>query len=255
LVRLRSAGHQYHGTFFLRNRPELKLLRDIANEKALGSTLTIAVLACRKGAEVYSVVWAVRSARPDLNLIIHAVDISNDVVKIAEEGLYSTAPNSLVNSQIFERLTEKEVRLICDREGENLKVLKEGIIWHVADVRDPALPPRLQYPEVVLANRFLCHMNPADAESCLRRVARLVKRGGFLFVSGVDLDVRTKVALDMGWCPIAELLEVHNGDPSLRRDWPWHYWGLEPLNRRRPDWNVRYASVFKLSPSELQMTG
>src|SRR5215831_5681373 len=72
LVKLRSERRQYHGTFFLRNRPELELIRAIANESEKGATLRIGVVACSNGAEVYSIVWAVRSARPDLKLVVHA---------------------------------------------------------------------------------------------------------------------------------------------------------------------------------------
>src|SRR4051812_9949355 len=71
--------------------------------------------------------------------------------------------------------------------------------------------------------------------------------GGYLFVSGVDLDVRTRVALDLGWEPVDDALEeLHEGDPSLPEAWPARYYGLEPLDKKRPDWKVRYASVFKL---------
>ena len=98
-----------------------------------------------------------------------------------------------------------------------------------------------------MANRFLCHMDPPDAEACLRNVAHLVKRGGYLFVSGVDLDVRTKVAREMGWKPVTELLrEIHEGDTSLIKGWPLEYWGLEPLCDDRSDWKLRYASVFQI---------
>jgi hypothetical protein len=93
----------------------------------------------------------------------------------------------------------------------------------------------------------LCHMQPAEAETCLRRLASLVKPGGYLFVSGVDLEVRTKVARETGWRPVTELIgEIHEGDQSLRKDWPLQYWGLEPLDQRRGDWNLRYASVFQV---------
>src|SRR5437867_11883789 len=35
----------------------------------------------------------------------------------------------------------------------------------------------------------------------------------YLFVSGVDLDVRTKVAIELGWKPISDLLEeIHEGE-------------------------------------------
>jgi hypothetical protein len=76
-----------------------------------------------------------------------------------------------------------------------------------------------------VANRFLCHMHPEEAEECLCNLARLVKPGGYLFVSGVDLGVRTKVARELGWRPVTELIsEIHEGDPSLRRGWPLEYW-------------------------------
>jgi 2-polyprenyl-3-methyl-5-hydroxy-6-metoxy-1,4-benzoquinol methylase len=79
-----------------------------------------------------------------------------------------------------------------------------------------------------VANRFLCHMEPAAAERCLRNIARLVKPGGYLFVSGVDLDVRTRVARGMGWKPVMDLIrEIHEGDPSSRDGWPVDYTGLE----------------------------
>ena len=51
--------------------------------------LDICVLACSKGAEVYSILWAIRSARPDLRLTLHAVDISQEILEFAERGVYS----------------------------------------------------------------------------------------------------------------------------------------------------------------------
>jgi SAM-dependent methyltransferase len=105
--------------------------------------------------------------------------------------------------------------------------------------------------DVVVANKFLCHMPPVGAEKCLRNLVRLVKPGGYLFVSGVDVDVRTKVAIELGWEPVRNLIEeMHDGDPSVRRDWPWQYWGLEPFDGKRHDWSVRYASVFQIGAAE-----
>jgi len=90
-------------------------------------------------------------------------------------------------------------------------------------------------------------MESSEAETCLRNIVRLVVPGGYLFVSGIDLDVRTKVARELGWKPVLDLLEdVHDGDVSIRQSWPFEYWGLEPLDKRRSDWKVRYASVFQI---------
>ena len=163
-----------------------------------------------------------------------------------------TAPNTseLVGAPIFERLTAHDKRQMFDWEGDQAKVkswLRKGIAWRLGDAADPELIRGLGTQDMVVANNFLCHMAPADAEKCLRNIGQLVSPGGYLFVSGVDLDVRTKVALDLGWEPVTELMaEIHDGDPSVRADWPWQWWGLEPLNRRRHDWQTRYATAFRI---------
>jgi hypothetical protein len=66
-------------------------------------------------------------------------------------------------------------------------------------------------------------------------------------VTGIDLDVRTKVAREEAWIPIADLArEIHEGDTSILAGWPLEYWGLEPFDDRRPDARIRYASVFRV---------
>jgi chemotaxis protein methyltransferase CheR len=275
LVRLHAARKQSFGTFFLRNRPELELIRGLANRESPGARLAIAVLACSKGAEVYSITWAIRSARPDLKLDVHALDTSSQILAFAERGVYSlespdpfnmtnhdsvTAGQDVTwntcrdqNAPIFERLTDAEIRELCEVEGDQVKVkswLREGITWLHLDAGDPEMIDVLGLQDIVVANRFMCHMEPATAERCLRNIARLVKPGGYLFVSGIDLDVRTRVAREMGWTPITDLIrEIHEGDVSLRRGWPLEYWGLEPFRDDRRDWRIRYASVFQVGQS------
>jgi len=264
LVRLRAARRQYFGTLFFRNRPELDLLGSLLDQQRLASSVAISVLACSKGAEVYSIAWAIRSRHPDLKFSLHAVDISEVILAFAERGVYSLTNREGVtegeelarttwqdqHASIFERMTDAEMEAMFDREGDHVRVkegLKEAVTWHLADAEDPELLSLLGPQDVVVANRFLCHMAPAAAEKCLRSIARLVKPGGYLFVSGADVDVRTKVARQMGWRPVTHLIrEVHEGDASLRRAWPLEYWGLEPLQDDRPGWPTRYASVFQL---------
>jgi hypothetical protein len=250
LVRLHANRRQYFGTFFLRNRPALELMSRLAQQKVHGSTLRIAVLACSIGAEVYSILWAIRSARPDLKVVLCAMDISKEILAFAETGIYATNASSLVGAPIFERLTAGEKRKMFDWEGDQAKVkswLREGVAWRLGDAADPELIRDLGPQDMVVASNFLCHMAPADADQCLRNIGQLVSSGGYIFVSGVDLDVRTKVALDLGWKPVEELIaEIHDGDVSVRADWPCQWWGLEPLNRSRPDWQIRYAAAFRI---------
>jgi SAM-dependent methyltransferase len=250
LICLGANRRQYFGTFFLRNRPALELMRRLAEQKAHGATLKITVLACSIGAEVYSILWTIRSARPDLKVSLCAVDISKEILNFAEQGIYAPNTSEFVGAPIFERMTGHEKRKMFDWEGDQAKVkswLRKGIAWWLGDAADPELIRDLGPQDMVVASNFLCHMAPADAERCLRNIGQLVSPGGYLFVSGVDLGVRTKVALELGWEPLTELMaEIHDGDPSVRADWPWHWWGLEPLNRKRHDWETRYAGVFRI---------
>ena len=250
LVCRRADREMFLGTHFLRNRPALELMRRLVDDKEHSAPLKLAVLGCSVGAEVYSILWTLRSSRPDLDVAVHALDISEDVLRVAECGVYSPDASGLVNHPIFQGLDEAEREQIFDWEGGEGRIkpwLREGITWQLGDGSDPNLISRLGPQDVVVANNFLCHMSAQSAQLCLCNLAHLVSPGGYLFVTGVDLDVRTNVALELGWEPIAELrAEIHDGDPLVRSDWPWQWWGLEPLDRRRPEWETRYSAVFRI---------
>ena len=250
IVRRRARRQQFIGTFFLRNRPELEQIRRLVATRPDGAELRLAILGCSIGAQVYSVLWTIRSARPDLKILTSGVDISPRVLAVAEQAVYSNESSGMVQASIFERLSEVERQEIFDWDGDNGTVkpwIREGIRWLLADATDPEVVRLLGPQDMVLASNFLCHMPPEAAERCLRNMARLVKPGGHLLVLGVDLDVREKVARELGWQPLLELIrEIHDGDPSVRGDWPWAWWGLEPLDDRRRDWQLRYAAAFRL---------
>lgn len=276
LIQLRERT-QSTGTYFLRNRPELKLLLRLLDQFPNGATVDMAVLGCSKGAEVYSISYAIRTAREDLSLRLSALDIDKETLEFAEAGVYSlgsgeqaskasafsvesgdevaarTSKDQPPSSSMFERMSPVEMEAMFERDGELARVrsqFRNAIIWRVGNAGDPNLVAELGSQDIVMANRFLCHMHPDAAESCLRNLARLVKSNGYLFVSGVDLAVRSKVASDYGWRPVIDLMdEIHEGDPSLRRGWPLEYWGLEPLDQGKEDWKLRYASVFQLPGS------
>jgi chemotaxis methyl-accepting protein methylase len=271
-----SKRNQSHATFFMRNRPEMELMCRVVDQKSRGADVTISVLGCSKGAEVYSILWNIRRSRPDLRVTLQAVDVSAEIVDFAREGAYSlkgpdsfkalddsrmTADEKLFRltyrdqgfnecESIFERLDQSDMDAMFDRSGDRATVkpwLREGIAWRVGDASDRGLIRELGAQDVVVANRFLCHMPPAAAENCLRNLSNLVRRGGYIFVSGVDLDVRTRVAKELHWEPVSDLIrEIHEGDFSLTPGWPLNWWGLEPFRQERADWKIRYASVFRV---------
>lgn len=248
---LQGVRAQAFSTCFLRNRPELELIRRLVGRRPKGDQLRVTVLGCSTGAEAYSVAWCIRSARPDVSLILHAVDISKQAVEVARCGEYSLTASKLSSTRICDGMSAVEMEELFHRNGDLVTVkswIKEGINWRVGDAGDGKVVDALEPQDMVVANNFLCHMEPAEAERCLRNVARLVKPDGYLFVSGIDLDVRTKVASELGWKPVEELRqEIHEGDPYLKRFWPSQYGGLEPLDKRRSDWRMRYAAVFQLN--------
>ena len=101
LVKLRSARMQRHGTFFQKPSGTGIDSCPVKSKSCKDSTLRVSVLACSNGAEVYSILWTIRSARPDLRVIVHAVDLSTEVLEIGKNGLYSPNPSDLVDSPIF----------------------------------------------------------------------------------------------------------------------------------------------------------
>jgi chemotaxis methyl-accepting protein methylase len=257
---------QNHSTFFFRNRAEIELIRRLADQASHGSRIDIAVFACSKGAEVYCIAWVLKTARPDLTVNLRAIDISQQVVEFARRGVYSLEDGDIKSDAAelgvgtfsdqppgyspFMFMSESEKNAMFDRDGDVVRIkpwIKEGITWQCTDAGDPDLTSMMPPQDMVIANRFLCHMKPEAAERILRNISRVVKPGGYLFVSGIDLDVRMRVAMDMKWKAVTELMkEIHDGDPSIRDGWPFEYWTKEPLNPRRHDASIRYASAFKI---------
>jgi chemotaxis methyl-accepting protein methylase len=253
MVNRHADREMYLGTHFLRNRPELELMRRLLGTATPGARVKIAVLGCSIGVEVYSIVSTLRMGRPDLEISLYASDISAEAVRIGEQGVYDAEALALAAWPIFDGLSESERAELFDWDGDAARVkpwLRDGLTWEVADAADPTLAARLGPHDIVVANNFLCHMPAPSAGACLRNLAQLVAPGGYLFVTGVDLDVRTETARELGWEPVAELrAEIHDGDPLVRADWPWRWWGLEPLDSRRRDWETRYSAAFRIAQS------
>ena len=97
-------------------------MRRLAQRKADRSVLRIAVLGCSIGAEVYSILWAIRSASPHLKIALCAVNISKEALDFARNGIYAAAASKFVGAPIFKRLTVVQNREIFNFEGDWAKV-------------------------------------------------------------------------------------------------------------------------------------
>ncbi len=245
---------QSHMTWFMRNIPQLELLRDLLSRVGHGSTVRIASIGCSTGAELYSALWVIRTARPDLHVVACGVDISEHVVEIARRGVYrpggSLLEGGLYNVTGSADLARELVALdglVDPAPGGAVRVkdwLRDGVSWLACDATDPALLELLGRQDVVIARNFLGPMEDDLAEACLRNVARLAQPNGYLVVDGVDLDLKTRVMRSLDLRPVEDRIEeVHVADPT-KADWPWTRWSHEPLDRTRPDWVLRYSTIF-----------
>jgi chemotaxis protein methyltransferase CheR len=233
--------HQTNFTYFLRNVPLLELLRDLVPNGRTGNTWRVTVVGCSTGAELYSLLWYLRSARPNLRFSAIGADIVDAAVAKASSGEYCIEDEELA------WLSGPIRNAIFDQVAGAIRIkdwIRDDIQWIVADATDPNISDALGPTNLLLANNFLGAMADPKAEECMENLLRLVSPGGYFVFNG-DLDVKTRFARRHDLVPICDRIEaIHFGDPS-RTGWPWTYWASEPIDNSRPDWQTRYSVVFK----------
>jgi SAM-dependent methyltransferase len=229
-------------TRFFRNLPQLELVRDLVLERPRGEPVKIASIGCSTGAELYSVLWLIRTARLTRDVQALGIDLAEECVQAASRGVY---PCRVVE---VAKVSEARHPGLFTREGKTFvipAILKEAVTWAVGDACASDLVARFGPHDVVFANNFLFHMPPERAESCLRNLARLVARDGYLVVSGADLDVRSRVLGELGFVPVTTRWEEIHAAEDVHAAWPLQFMGLEPIDRSRQDCAARYATVFR----------
>jgi len=232
-------------TRFFRNLPQLELIRDLVLERPPGPPVKILSLGCSTGAELYSALWLIRTARPTQQVQALGVDISEECIQAASRGVYPFRVPEVAVGGVSENSHER----FLTREAKTLVVLdwiKESVRWAVGDACSPDLAAHFGRHDVVFANNFLFQMPPDRSEACLRNLTPLVAPNGYLVVSGVDLDLRSRILGELGFVPVtARYEEIHTAE-DVHTAWPLRAWGLEPIDRTHDDWPARYATVFRL---------
>jgi len=248
---------QSHYTQFMRNPPLLSLIGALALQYPLNGHVKIASIGCSTGAELYSVLHSVRKFRSDLQLTALGIDISAAVVEVARQGIYHpdvpaaegssyAAGRAEVASVDVPSLSEI-LQPLPDGSVQVKDWLRRDVTWLTADATDGRLLDLIGQQDLVLANNFMGPMEDPLAERCLRNMMRLVAPGGYLIVDGVDLDIKTKVLKASGFQPVLTSQDEIWASDGSKRGWPWLRWALEPLDRREPDWAVRYTVIFHLA--------
>jgi chemotaxis methyl-accepting protein methylase len=230
-------------TRFFRNVPLLDALASLQLRGGGDEALRVAILGCSTGAEAYSVAWALRLACPELKLRCIAIDIVESAVAAAREGVYAST------SRALEGVPDEMLDLAFERRSEAFYVrddLRQDVTFMVGDACSEELLDKLGPQDIVTANNFLVHMSDEAAEACLYRIGRTVAPGGVLVVWGINPEIRTRVMTALGFAPLPVNLEdIHQADRPALEAWPLKWWGLEPLDKSRPDWPVRYCTIFR----------
>jgi chemotaxis protein methyltransferase CheR len=227
-------------TYFLRNVPLLEVLRDLALKIPTGDKWRVISVGCSTGAELYSLLWYIRSSRPDLQISAVGVDIADVVVAKANSGEYFPEDDELL------LLSNPMIEVLFDQAVGAVKVkdwIRKDIQWLVADAMDPNILDLLGSADLLLANNLFGAMPDEKAEKFMDNLLRLVSPGGYFVLNG-NLDVKTRFAKKHGLAPVCERIEaIHFGDPTKIK-WPWYHTSPEPIEKRRRDWRTRYAQVF-----------
>jgi len=233
--------YQSHFTRFLRNAPLCEVLRDLVSKMPYGRTLRLASFGCSTGAELYTLLWYLRTARPDLHIFALGTDIVEAVVQKADRAEYLKTDDELA------WLPASMFPVLFDSVGAGFRVkewLRSDTRWLTADATNPELQQTLQPVDLLLANNFLGPMPDHLAEACMENLLRLVVPGGYIVLDGVDLDLKTRFVQKHGLVPICDRMDAINRADRSKEGWPWKRWATEPIEQRRPDWQARYAVVF-----------
>ena len=134
-----------------------------------------------------------------------------------------------------------------------MRVLEMGISWIVEDAKNPVLLKLIGLQNIVLANNFLIHLRNPEAKACLQNIMNLVAPGGYLCLWNVAPDLKIDLVASFRLKPIYEKIEqIYEADKTALNNWPWKYWGEEPLDKKRPDWMIRYSMVFEVPNRDSQ---
>lgn len=237
-----------HFTGFLRLPAQFDVLTGTIARSFVESRRTdrlrIAVLGCSNGAEAYSIASVLKRHYPAMGFEVRAYDISPDCVRTGRTAVYRA--EEVYNNRLL------SAEFVCStfNQQEGALVVKDDIARHVhfdvADIRND-LMTTVGLCDVVFAQNVLFHMPRPVARRTLRNIAALLRRDSFLFIDGVDLDLRARLTKRMGLAPVTDSIEqIHNEARRARAaGWPYHYWGLEPYCDG-PHAARRYATIFRV---------
>ncbi|MBE7212816.1 MAG: hypothetical protein INR65_17525 [Gluconacetobacter diazotrophicus] len=257
-----SPGHRpqfSHTTVFFRNRPQLEewagtLLPRVWPEGAAG--LEALVCGGSTGCEAYSFLAALREFGPGGTAALRARVLSIDVAEtVTAQGRAGRFPE-----EAFRPLHGMEGGMPEDVRARWFTAEEGGRFWRpqpelgVAEFQtlDLLAAPLAWEFDLLVCQNVLTHLTPPVAATLLARLLDRAKARAVFVCSGVDLDLKARIAA-AGFRPwTGRLEEIHEAFATHRMHYRLnrgqHYFELEDIDRARPDWEARYSTLFYRCP-------
>lgn len=221
--------------------PVVALFDDVAARRPL----RIASAGCSNGAEAYTVASFLIRRHPYLEFTVHAFDLDEAIVEKAATASFLPEQEVYCNR----KMTQEFVEATFDVSGDHYVVkpeIRRHVSFTVADALDRDALSRLGRMDIVLAQNFLFHLEPADAARALDNICLMLNDRAALLLDGTDLPLRQRHTRKHGLEPLDwQIEQIHNEARWARGEgWPYRYWGLEPFMTSRRDWRRRYATIF-----------
>lgn len=220
------------------------VLRDWLHADRSSGPVRIASIGCSIGAEPYTVACTLAQADPAVDFRIRGFDLDAGAIERACAAVYTQQEldsGGNVSADFRDRLFEPT--------GDGWRVrpqIAARVSFARADVLDPDLPKIVGESDIVLAQNMLYHFPPRTAAKAFRNICKCLAPRAALFVDGMDVGLRARLTRALKLAPLDfEIEQMHEEARSERGScWPYIYWSLEPLDKRRADWRRRYATIF-----------
>ena len=250
-----------HTTVFFRNRPQLEELAGalLPHVWPGGAPAGLEALVCGGsiGCEAYSLLVALREFGPgggkQFPARVLSIDIAEDVTAQGRAARFPAATfaplfdlEGGLPDAIRARWFTTEEGAACWEPRPELRVATEF------QTLDLLAEPLARAFDLIVCQNVLTHLAPPAATALLDQLLARAKPRSVVVCSGVDLDLKTRIAA-AGFRPwIGRLEEIHDGFTThrmhYRQNRGQHYFELEDIDRARPDWPTRYGTLFYRVP-------
>ena len=192
-------------SFFRDSTPFQRLKEDIlpyfANKKSTQKTLKILSAACSSGQEPYSIAMLLREypALAGWNFEIIATDLSLDILKQAQSGVYSQfeVQRGLPIQMLVKYFTQQGNSWVIKSEIKNMVIFKEmNLLENFAG---------LGLIDIIFCRNVLIYFDVPTKVKALATLKRVIKPDGVLFLGGAE----TVIGVSDAFKPVPEIRGIY----------------------------------------------